>query len=171
VRKASHLLFFEGTESIRRDQRGIKYRLFITIIAISSINPRLPTFNQTDIFSASALVHFYEHFTIYNMTTGNVIGGHKANINNPSMSSEQFTSCSCYYILLSLILIVTDTSEESKQHSREILDNEYDGGNIETHSDENKNPNNVAGGLKATINNPNVSEEAKQSAKERLDQM
>lgn len=28
-----------------------------------------------------------------------------------------------------------------------------------------------AGGLKATINNPNVSEEAKESAKERLDNM
>lgn len=38
-------------------------------------------------------------------------------------------------------------------------------------SDADKNPNNVAGGLKATINNPNNSEEAKQSAKERLDGM
>lgn len=34
-----------------------------------------------------------------------------------------------------------------------------------------KNPNNVAGGLKATLNNPNVSEEAKESAKERLGDM
>ena len=32
-----------------------------------------------------------------------------------------------------------------------------------------KNPNRVAGGLKATINNPNISEETKQDAKERLD--
>ena len=32
-----------------------------------------------------------------------------------------------------------------------------------------KNPNRVAGGLKATINNPNTSEETKQEARERLD--
>ncbi|KAH7128295.1 Conidiation protein 6-domain-containing protein [Dendryphion nanum] len=78
---------------------------------------------------------------------GNVVGGHKANLNNPN------------------------TSEESKQHSREVLDNEYNGGNIEKESDAGKNPNNVAGGLKATLKNPNVSEEAKQDAKERLDAM
>lgn len=34
-----------------------------------------------------------------------------------------------------------------------------------------KNPGNVAGGLKATMNNPNVSDEAKDNAKERLDQL
>ncbi|KAL1310836.1 hypothetical protein AAFC00_001072 [Neodothiora populina] len=79
--------------------------------------------------------------------TGNVVGGHKANINNPN------------------------TSEESKEHSRQVLDQEYDGGDIQTssNSDEGKNPNNVAGGLKATLKNPNVSDEAKQSAQERLD--
>lgn len=38
-----------------------------------------------------------------------------------------------------------------------------------TSNNENKNPNNVAGGLKATLNNPNTSEDAKQSAKERLE--
>lgn len=38
-------------------------------------------------------------------------------------------------------------------------------------ADENKNPNNVAGGLKATLKNPNVSDEAKESAKERLEGM
>lgn len=41
-----------------------------------------------------------------------------------------------------------DTSEESKQHSKEILDQEFNGGNIEKDSGE-KNPQNVAGGLKA----------------------
>ena len=41
-----------------------------------------------------------------------------------------------------------DTSEEAKQHSREVLDQEFDGGNIEKGSTE-KNPQNVAGGLKA----------------------
>ncbi|KAK7461433.1 hypothetical protein VKT23_008611 [Stygiomarasmius scandens] len=34
-----------------------------------------------------------------------------------------------------------------------------------------KNPNNVMGGLKATINNPKVSDEAKDSARERLNDM
>ena len=70
-------------------------------------------------------------------------------------------------------LLVQNTSEESKQHSREVLDQELDGGNVpgSGQSQEGKNPGNVAGGLKATINNPQVSDEAKQSAKERLDQM
>jgi len=37
------------------------------------------------------------------------------------------------------------------------------------HDDEGKNPNRQAGGLKAAIHNPNVSEEAKENAKERLE--
>ncbi|KAF2816583.1 conidiation-specific protein 6 [Mytilinidion resinicola] len=80
---------------------------------------------------------------------GNVAGGHKANLNNPN------------------------TSEESKQHSREVLEQDLDGGNVGTSADrdENKNPNNVAGGLKATLKNPNVSQDAKDSAKERLEGM
>lgn len=41
----------------------------------------------------------------------------------------------------------TDTSDEAKQHSKEVLDREFDGGKIEKNED--KNPNNVAGGLKA----------------------
>ncbi|KAI9820529.1 MAG: hypothetical protein M1832_003720 [Thelocarpon impressellum] len=79
---------------------------------------------------------------------GNVAGGHKANLNNPN------------------------TSEESKQHSKEVLDSQYEGGAISGgKSNEEKNPNNVAGGLKATTKNPNVSEQAKQDAKARLDAM
>ncbi|KAI8624453.1 conidiation protein 6 [Xylariaceae sp. FL1651] len=77
-----------------------------------------------------------------------IAGGHKANLNNPN------------------------TSEESKQNSRDILDNEFNGGDVAGAGDNvEKNPGNVAGGLKATINNPNVSDEAKKSAKERLNQM
>ncbi|KAI9709049.1 MAG: hypothetical protein M1820_003495 [Bogoriella megaspora] len=80
--------------------------------------------------------------------TGNVVGGHKATLNNPNVS------------------------EEAKQHSREVLDNEFDGGKaVGGKNDEDKNQNNVAGGLKATLKNPNVSDEAKESAKERLDGM
>ncbi|KAI4260704.1 MAG: hypothetical protein L6R42_003924 [Xanthoria sp. 1 TBL-2021] len=93
---------------------------------------------------------------------GNIVGGHKANLNNPN------------------------TSEESKQHSKEVLDQEFNGGNVDTSSGD-KNPNNVAGGLKAyvfpsfqhdlhayilsTVNNPQVSQDAKDSAQERLNQM
>ncbi|KAL7273283.1 hypothetical protein RUND412_003875 [Rhizina undulata] len=95
--------------------------------------------------------------------TGNVIGGHKANLNNPN------------------------TSEESKLHSKEILERELGGGeggsesytegDSESYTEgdsesctEGKNPGNVAGGLKATISNPKTSSEAKQSAKERLEE-
>ncbi|TRX93669.1 hypothetical protein FHL15_005345 [Xylaria flabelliformis] len=81
-------------------------------------------------------------------TDAQIAGGHKANLSNPN------------------------TSEESKQHSREVLDNEFNGGDVPSASDnQDKNPGNVAGGLKATLKNPNVSDEAKESAKERLNQM
>ena len=79
-----------------------------------------------------------------------------------------------------------ETSDESKQHSKEVLEQEFDGGNVQKDSGD-KNPNNVAGGLKAydihsklflhlliicsTTKNPNVSDEAKQSAEERLKEM
>ncbi|CAF9932015.1 MAG: hypothetical protein HETSPECPRED_008250 [Heterodermia speciosa] len=79
------------------------------------------------------------------MNPGNVVGGHKANLNNPN------------------------TSEESKQHSKEVIDQEFDGGKVESSGD--KNPQNVAGGLKATTKNPNVSQEAKESAEQRLKDM
>ncbi|KAL1741864.1 hypothetical protein HDZ31DRAFT_66524 [Schizophyllum fasciatum] len=36
---------------------------------------------------------------------------------------------------------------------------------------EGKNPNRVAGGLKATLHNPNIGDDVKQSAAERLDSM
>jgi len=60
---------------------------------------------------------------------GNVIGGHKANLNNPN------------------------TSEEAKQHSKEVLDREFDGGDTQKYSEAgshtgNPNPRNVEGGLK-----------------------
>lgn len=42
-----------------------------------------------------------------------------------------------------------NTSEEAKQHSKEVLDNEYNGGDVDTSGD--KNPQNVAGGLKAYV--------------------
>ncbi|KPM42064.1 hypothetical protein AK830_g4500 [Neonectria ditissima] len=81
------------------------------------------------------------------MTDAQVAGGHKANLKNPN------------------------TSEESKQHSKEVLENEFETRDTESNDTEGKNPGNVAGGLKAAIKNPNVSEEAKESAKERLDKL
>ncbi|MCJ1231652.1 hypothetical protein MMC12_008331 [Toensbergia leucococca] len=77
--------------------------------------------------------------------SGNIVGGHKANLANPN------------------------TSEESKQNSKNILDQEFNGGEIESTGE--KNPQNVAGGLKATTKNPNVSQEAKDSAAARLEEM
>ena len=84
------------------------------------------------------------------------------------------------------MLIFVDTSDEAKQHSKDVLDQEFDGGNVQKDSGD-KNPNNVAGGLKAlvpsigqslipltqhrTTKNPNVSDEAKQSAQDRLKEM
>ncbi|KAI9817344.1 MAG: hypothetical protein M1826_001626 [Phylliscum demangeonii] len=78
---------------------------------------------------------------------GNVAGGYKATLSNPN------------------------TSEEAKEHAKEVLETEFAGGDTSSSSDAGKNPNNVAGGLKATLSNPNTSEEAKESAKERLDKM
>ncbi|OAQ77063.1 conidiation protein 6 domain-containing protein [Purpureocillium lilacinum] len=81
-------------------------------------------------------------------TEAQIAGGHKATLNNPNVS------------------------DEAKEHSRQVLDNEFNGGDVPKSGDnENKNPGNVVGGLKATLKNPNVSEEAKESAKERLDNM
>ncbi|KAL2760567.1 hypothetical protein ACRALDRAFT_2024523 [Sodiomyces alcalophilus JCM 7366] len=80
--------------------------------------------------------------------------GHKATIANPN------------------------TSEQAKEHSRKVLAEEfqepYDKPNRsqddrpEPHE---KDPGNVARGLKASISNPGVSEEAKQHARERLENM
>ncbi|XDG04230.1 hypothetical protein ABKA04_003845 [Annulohypoxylon sp. FPYF3050] len=81
-------------------------------------------------------------------TEAQIAGGHKATLNNPNVS------------------------QGAKQHSKEVLENEFNGGNVPRAGDnEDKNPGNVAGGLKATMKNPNVSDGAKQSAKDRLDNM
>lgn len=80
---------------------------------------------------------------------GNVIGGHKANINNPN------------------------TSGQAKQHSQDVL-NEI-GHDTRSSSGANdttgKNMGNVVGGYKATLKNPNVSQEAKEHAEEVLEDM
>jgi len=83
--------------------------------------------------------NFSHLFTMSN--PGNIVGGHKANLNNPSKST-----CDLRFSYVANACI--DTSEESKQHSKEVLDNEFNGGDVGT-GDANKNPNNVVGGLKA----------------------
>ncbi|KAF5610951.1 conidiation 6 (con-6) [Fusarium subglutinans] len=80
------------------------------------------------------------------MTDAQVAGGHKATINNPN------------------------TSEEAKENSRQVLENEFNGGDVASAEDnKEKNPGNVAADSNSTLNNSNVSDEAKQNAKERLD--
>ncbi|KLU92707.1 hypothetical protein MAPG_11694 [Magnaporthiopsis poae ATCC 64411] len=83
------------------------------------------------------------------MTDAQVAGGHKANLKNPN------------------------TSQESKEHSKQVLETEFNGGDVPKagNSNEGKNPGNVAGGLKATMKNPNVSDEAKEEAKKKLEAM
>ncbi|KAI5808913.1 hypothetical protein DFH27DRAFT_541789 [Peziza echinospora] len=83
----------------------------------------------------------------YPKTAGNVIGGHKANINNPR------------------------NSEESKAHSKEVLEKIHGGSDTasSTAAKQEKDHGNVKRGLKATISNPTVSEEATERAKDRLE--
>ncbi|KAL8403451.1 hypothetical protein RB594_008637 [Gaeumannomyces avenae] len=83
------------------------------------------------------------------MSDAQIAGGHKANIKNPN------------------------TSQESKEHSKQVLEKEFSGGDVPKagDSDEGKNPGNVAGGLKAAMKNPNVSDEAKEEAKKKLEGM
>lgn len=83
------------------------------------------------------------------MNSGNVVGGHKANLNNPSiLNPPPFHRPFHLGLPMQTLTSRTDTSEESKQHSKEVLDQQYNGGEIEKDSGD-KNPNNVAGGLKA----------------------
>ncbi|PAV22362.1 conidiation-specific 6 [Pyrrhoderma noxium] len=80
---------------------------------------------------------------------GNVAGGHKANIANPK------------------------TSNEAKEHSRQILDDLDSSGELQENAsarDTDKNTGNVFGGHKATLKNPNVSEEAKQNSRQFLEE-
>jgi hypothetical protein len=59
------------------------------------------------------------YLSINFLNPSNIVGGHKTNPNNPN------------------------TSEESKQHSRDVLNNEFNGGDVQSAADQGKNPNNV----------------------------
>ncbi|KAI0342983.1 hypothetical protein BDW22DRAFT_1428436 [Trametopsis cervina] len=78
-----------------------------------------------------------------------VIGGHKANLSNPR------------------------NSEESKEHSRQVIDELESDPSVQSQRDATyggeKNEGNVIGGHKATLKNPNVSEEAKEHSRSILE--
>lgn len=80
----------------------------------------------------------------------NVVRGHKAAVANPNVS------------------------EQAKEHSKKVLesyDEPYDASKASHGSaeqEQHKDPGNVARGLKASISNPGVSEEAKKKAQEKL---
>ncbi|GAB1319901.1 conidiation-specific expression protein [Madurella fahalii] len=85
----------------------------------------------------------------YEAEPENVIRGHKAAIANPNVS------------------------EQAKERSRKVLeqyDEPYDESTAshDTTQQTEKDPGNVARGLKASISNPGVSDEAKKKAKEKL---
>jgi hypothetical protein len=66
-----------------------------------------------------------------------------------------------------------DVSKEAKEKSRKVLesyDEPYDPSTAShgTTEQKDKDPGNVARGLKASISNPGVSEKAKQAAREKL---
>lgn len=73
------------------------------------------------------------------MTTGNVVGGHKATLSNPSELNKNYSVTK---------LTWTDASDEAKQRSEQVLNSEFNGGEYPKNEGP-KNPNNVAGGLKA----------------------
>lgn len=75
----------------------------------------------------------------------NIAAGHKANLKNPSTSI-------IFMVTRTLIDCFPDTSEESKEHSKEILVNAFDGATPGHH--EGKDPANVVAGHKANLNNP-----------------
>lgn len=90
--------------------------------------------------------------------SSNVIGGHKAALKNPSQ-------CICFHpIVMAFADATTDVSEEAKQHSQQVLEQEGytvkevggsggsgSSGNTGSSDDSGKNPNNVIGGLKAYV--------------------
>ncbi|KAL6887564.1 Conidiation protein 6 domain-containing protein [Trichoderma longibrachiatum] len=89
----------------------------------------------------------------YRQDPENVARGHKATLANPNVSKE------------------------AKQHSRSVLDNEFqeDPATENTKStgsqSKQKDPGNVARGYKATLSNEGVSQEAKENAKQKLQEL
>lgn len=107
----------------------------------------------------------------YEVEPENAIRGHKAAIANPSMSCRESNCEQCSF--RPLTLCITDVSEQAKERSRKVLeqyDEPYDESTAShgATQQKEKDPGNVARGLKASISNPGVSDEAKAKAKEKL---
>ena len=105
----------------------------------------------------------------------NVVRGHKANLSNPRRSLTPSLN-NHHYDDDVLTSSFEETSEESKANSRKVLkqyDEPYDEAfkSSSNKNDGEKDPANVARGLKASISNPGVSEEAKKRAQEKLNAM
>lgn len=64
-----------------------------------------------------------------------------------------------------------DTSEAAKAHSKEVLDSMEKPFYGDEDQNVSKNPNQVAGGLKAAIKNPNITQEGKDEAQKKLDNL
>ncbi|BFZ61116.1 hypothetical protein YB2330_002174 [Saitoella coloradoensis] len=101
------------------------------------------------------------------MSEGNVIRGHKANLSNKGTSDESKENSLKY-------LQEHDPEEypphEGKSHSRQSSGSSTGSTSQDVESvTHGKDVGNVMRGLKATISNPNVSEEAKERAHEKLD--
>ena len=64
-----------------------------------------------------------------------------------------------------------DTSDASKANSQKVLDSMDKPFYSDEDQNVSKNPNQVAGGLKAAINNPQITEQGKKAAQEKLDNM
>lgn len=81
--------------------------------------------------------------------------------------SQKWSASTKTYLI---IILSTETSDASKAHSQEVLDSLPDQPHYGA-EDQNisKNPNQVAGGLKAAINNPRNTEEGKAEAQKKLD--
>ena len=69
------------------------------------------------------------------------------------------------------VLKITDTSEAAKAHSKEVLDSMDKPFYSDEDQNVSKNPNQVAGGLKAAINNPQITQEGKDAAQKKLDNL
>ncbi|KAL2005095.1 hypothetical protein VTN00DRAFT_2945 [Thermoascus crustaceus] len=61
-------------------------------------------------------------------------------------------------------------SQPAKEHAKQVLEQEYEGGAASS-SDEEKKPSNVARGLKAAIHNPNVTDYGKMQARAKMEEM
>ncbi|GAO46413.1 hypothetical protein SAICODRAFT_7434 [Saitoella complicata NRRL Y-17804] len=104
------------------------------------------------------------------MSEGNVIRGHKANLSNKSTSDESKENSLKYLQEHDPEEYPPDEGSGQQSHPRQTSGSSTGSAsqNVEsvTHG---KDAGNVMRGLKATISNPNVSEEAKERAHEKLD--